>query len=114
VLELLAELGDFGGGLRDVQVPALHEVEVGAQLPRRLGPQLQRFERRRQLRGVTPLEPHAAEAPVSLAVSWTVVLSAEMVGANRGLGALIWFGKDWNNLALISTSGTPRCRATGC
>jgi taurine transport system permease protein len=38
---------------------------------------------------------------VSLAVSWTVVLSAEMVAANRGLGALIWFGKDWNNLALI-------------
>ncbi|MDR7482092.1 MAG: ABC transporter permease [Armatimonadota bacterium] len=38
---------------------------------------------------------------VSLAISWTVVLSAEMVAANRGLGALIWFGKDWNNLALI-------------
>jgi taurine transport system permease protein len=38
---------------------------------------------------------------VSLAVSWTVVLSAEMVAANRGLGALIWFGKDWNNLGLI-------------
>jgi taurine transport system permease protein len=38
---------------------------------------------------------------VSLAVAWTVVLSAEMVAANRGLGALIWFGKDWNNLGLI-------------
>lgn len=38
---------------------------------------------------------------VSLAVSWTVVLSAEMVAASRGLGALIWFGKDWNNIPLI-------------
>jgi taurine transport system permease protein len=38
---------------------------------------------------------------VSLAVSWTCVLSAEMVAASRGLGALIWFGKDWNNIPLI-------------
>lgn len=38
---------------------------------------------------------------VSLALSWTCVLSAEMVAATRGLGALVWFGKDWNNLALV-------------
>jgi taurine transport system permease protein len=38
---------------------------------------------------------------VCLALSWTCVLSAEMVAATQGLGALIWFAKDWNNMALV-------------
>jgi taurine transport system permease protein len=38
---------------------------------------------------------------VSLAISWSCVLSAEMVAAQRGLGALIWSAKDWGNLALV-------------
>jgi taurine transport system permease protein len=38
---------------------------------------------------------------VCLALSWTTVLSAEMVAASRGLGALIWFGKDLNNMAIV-------------
>jgi len=38
---------------------------------------------------------------VCLALSWTCVLSAEMVAATHGLGALIWFAKDWNNMALV-------------
>ncbi len=38
---------------------------------------------------------------VCLAISWTCVLSAEMVAATHGLGALIWFAKDWNNMALV-------------
>jgi taurine transport system permease protein len=38
---------------------------------------------------------------VTLAISWSCVISAEMVAAQSGLGALIWFGKDWGNLALV-------------
>lgn len=38
---------------------------------------------------------------VCLALAWTTVLSAEMVAATRGLGALIWFGKDWNNMSIV-------------
>src|SRR5262245_65734270 len=38
---------------------------------------------------------------VCLALAWTCVLSAEMVAATQGLGSLIWFGKDWNNRALV-------------
>lgn len=38
---------------------------------------------------------------VTLAISWSCVLSAELVAANSGLGALIWRGKDFNNLALV-------------
>lgn len=38
---------------------------------------------------------------VSLAIAWSCVLSAEMVAAQRGLGALIWSAKDWGNLALV-------------
>jgi taurine transport system permease protein len=38
---------------------------------------------------------------VCLALAWTCVLSAEMVAATQGLGALIWFAKDWNNMALV-------------
>lgn len=38
---------------------------------------------------------------VCLALSWTTVLSAEMVAASRGLGALIWIGKDLNNMAIV-------------
>lgn len=38
---------------------------------------------------------------VTLAISWSCVLSAELVAANEGLGALIWQGKDFNNLALV-------------
>ena len=38
---------------------------------------------------------------VCLALAWTTVLSAEMVAATRGLGFLIWFGKDLNNMAVV-------------
>jgi taurine transport system permease protein len=38
---------------------------------------------------------------VTLAISWSCVLSAEMVAAQKGLGALIWQAKDWGNLALV-------------
>src|SRR5581483_12277295 len=38
---------------------------------------------------------------VCLALSWTTVLSAEMVAATSGLGALIWTGKDWNNMNIV-------------
>lgn len=38
---------------------------------------------------------------VTLAIAWSCVLSAELVAANEGLGALIWFAKDWGNLALV-------------
>jgi taurine transport system permease protein len=35
---------------------------------------------------------------VTLAIAWSCVLSAEMVAAQNGLGALIWQAKDWGNL----------------
>jgi taurine transport system permease protein len=38
---------------------------------------------------------------VTLAISWSCVISAEMVAAQSGLGALIWFAKDWGNLSLV-------------
>lgn len=38
---------------------------------------------------------------VTLAISWSCVLSAEMVAAQTGLGALIWIAKDWGNLPLV-------------
>jgi taurine transport system permease protein len=38
---------------------------------------------------------------VTLAISWSCVLSAEMIAAQNGLGALIWQAKDWGNLALV-------------
>jgi taurine transport system permease protein len=38
---------------------------------------------------------------VTLAISWSCVISAEMVAAQTGLGALIWFAKDWGNLPLV-------------
>jgi len=38
---------------------------------------------------------------VTLAISWSCVISAEMVAAQNGLGALVWFAKDWGNLALV-------------
>ena len=38
---------------------------------------------------------------ITLAISWSCVLSAEMVAAQNGLGALIWQAKDWGNLALV-------------
>ena len=38
---------------------------------------------------------------VTLAISWSCVISAEMVAAQSGLGALIWFAKDWGNLPLV-------------
>lgn len=43
---------------------------------------------------------------VCLALAWTTVLSAEMVAASRGLGALIWFGKDFNNMAIVMVGMT--------
>lgn len=38
---------------------------------------------------------------VTLAISWSCVLSAEMIAAQNGLGALIWQAKDWGNLSLV-------------
>jgi taurine transport system permease protein len=38
---------------------------------------------------------------VTLAISWSCVLSAEMIAAQNGLGALIWQAKDWGNLPLV-------------
>ncbi len=38
---------------------------------------------------------------ITLAIAWSCVLSAEMVAAQTGLGALIWQGKDWGNLPLV-------------
>ena len=35
---------------------------------------------------------------ITLAIAWSCVLSAEMVAAQDGLGALIWQAKDWGNL----------------
>ncbi|MBO8126484.1 MAG: ABC transporter permease [Firmicutes bacterium] len=34
---------------------------------------------------------------VVLAVAWTCIISAEMVGASNGLGYRIWSAKDWGN-----------------
>jgi taurine transport system permease protein len=38
---------------------------------------------------------------VTLAISWSCIITAEMVAAQSGLGALIWFAKDWGNLSLV-------------
>ncbi|MBV9735987.1 MAG: ABC transporter permease [Acidisphaera sp.] len=38
---------------------------------------------------------------ITLAISWSCVLSAEMIAAQTGLGALIWQGKDWGDLATV-------------
>ncbi len=38
---------------------------------------------------------------VTLAIAWSCVLTAEMVAAQDGLGALIWQAKDWGDLALV-------------
>ena len=38
---------------------------------------------------------------ITLAIAWSCVLSAEMVAASNGLGALIWQAKDWGNLPLV-------------
>jgi len=38
---------------------------------------------------------------ITLAISWSCVLSAEMVAAQNGLGALIWQAKDWGDLPLV-------------
>lgn len=38
---------------------------------------------------------------VVLAIAWTCVISAEMVGAERGLGVLIWSQKEWGGIALV-------------
>lgn len=38
---------------------------------------------------------------VTLAISWSCVLSAEMIAAQTGLGAMIWMAKDWGNLPLV-------------
>lgn len=38
---------------------------------------------------------------VTLAIAWSCVLSAEMVAAETGLGAMIWMAKDWGNLPLV-------------
>ncbi len=38
---------------------------------------------------------------VTLAIAWSCVLSAEMVAARNGLGALIWEAKDWGDMTLV-------------
>jgi taurine transport system permease protein len=38
---------------------------------------------------------------ITLAIAWSCVLSAEMVAAQTGLGAIIWQAKDWGNMALV-------------
>lgn len=38
---------------------------------------------------------------VALALAWTCIISAEMVGAADGLGFLIWNAKDWANMAQV-------------
>ncbi|NIR89355.1 MAG: ABC transporter permease [Gammaproteobacteria bacterium] len=38
---------------------------------------------------------------VTLALAWTCIISAEMVGAMKGLGYLIWNAKDWGNTGQV-------------
>jgi taurine transport system permease protein len=38
---------------------------------------------------------------VVLAIAWTCVISAEMVGANSGLGFRIWSAKEWSDTGLV-------------
>jgi taurine transport system permease protein len=38
---------------------------------------------------------------VTLALAWTCIISAEMVGAKDGLGYLIWNAKDWSNVGQV-------------
>ncbi len=38
---------------------------------------------------------------VALAISWSCVITAEMVAAQSGLGAMVWIAKDWGNLSLV-------------
>jgi len=38
---------------------------------------------------------------VVLAIAWTCVISAEMVGANSGLGFRIWTAKEWSDTSLV-------------
>lgn len=38
---------------------------------------------------------------ITMAISWSCVLTAEMIAAQNGLGALIWQAKDWGNLPLV-------------
>lgn len=42
-----------------------------------------------------------ASAKVTLAIAWSCVLSAEMVAARNGLGAMIWEAKEWGNMTLV-------------
>jgi taurine transport system permease protein len=38
---------------------------------------------------------------VALAIAWTCVISAEMVGANSGLGFRIWTAKEWSDTGQV-------------
>jgi len=38
---------------------------------------------------------------VTLALAWTCIISAEMVGSKDGLGYLIWNAKDWSNVGQV-------------
>jgi taurine transport system permease protein len=38
---------------------------------------------------------------VTLALAWTCIISAEMVGSTKGLGFLIWNGKDLSNISQV-------------
>lgn len=38
---------------------------------------------------------------VTLAIAWSCVLSAEMVAARNGLGAIIWNAKEWGDMTMV-------------
>lgn len=38
---------------------------------------------------------------VTMALAWTCIISAEMVGSTKGLGFLIWNGKDLSNISQV-------------
>ncbi|KAA3513707.1 ABC transporter permease subunit [Agrobacterium vitis] len=38
---------------------------------------------------------------VTLAIAWSCVLSAEMVAARNGLGAIIWEAKEWGDMTMV-------------
>jgi taurine transport system permease protein len=38
---------------------------------------------------------------VAMAVAWTCVISAELVGSSSGLGYRLWSGKDWNDYGIV-------------
>lgn len=41
---------------------------------------------------------------VVLAIAWTCIISAEMIGARRGLGFLIWNAKEWGDVSQVMSA----------